>query len=101
MKKLILLIFTLILIGSFSLKAQRNQDSLSIKKQDSNKVKEKPQSEPITVFVYFEINTDGKVQNAKAQKVKCKKCNKETIEHYKKEAIKLLKLLRNGILLTA
>lgn len=43
---------------------------------------------PITVIVYFEVNPQGQIQNVKAKKVKCKKCDDNTKEHFKKEAVK-------------
>jgi hypothetical protein len=86
------LISILLTLMTFNIVMYSQQsDTLKSKSQldyemDTSTVKLLSDSIPITVFVYFMVDKNGDIKNVKAKKVDCKKCDKTTKEHFKKEA---------------
>ncbi len=80
-----------ILTSFYFVSYSQQSDSLISKSQfdykmDTSSAKLLTDSIPITVYVYFRVDKNGEIKNVKAKKVECKKCDKTTKEHFKKEA---------------
>lgn len=95
-KLCIILISSLLTLMTFNIAVCSQQsDTLTSKSQpdykvDNSTVKLLSDSIPITVFVYFLVDKNGNIRNVKARKVDCKKCDKATKDHFKKEAEKVV-----------
>mgnify|MGYP000594858513 CR=1 FL=1 len=85
--------FKLILIGLFllfirTIHAQEDENIPKIEyKMDSVSINLAPDSKPITVYVYFVVDSSGHFSEVEARKIICKKCDESTKEHFKKLAV--------------
>lgn len=87
-KKSVLIFGFLFLTIHFSIGHTADSISKCFYNEAFNKI---GQLDSATVYVTFIVDTNGKITNVEAYKIRCRKCKKELKENLKTEAVRIVK----------